>query len=142
MLRKILIFITALAIFIIAASALEFLVPLILGIDELKAELMRDPEAVKSFMERQPVAFYLGLVLVHAVSAIAGGMVAGLGDLPKWTIYLLAGGFMGLGYLFVRPGSPTWYLIFDLSVYIPGALLGYEWVSRTRQLVAEKAKGK
>jgi len=141
MLKQIFIFITGLAMFIIATSALEFLVPLALGIDGIPADIMQEQEALKSFMERQPAAYYLGLILVHAIASVIGGMVIGLGELPKWAIYLLAGCFMALGYLLVRIGSPTWFLVLDLSVYIPGALLGYEWVNRTRKLVAEKAKG-
>jgi len=139
MLKQTFIFITAVAMFIIATSALEFLVPLILGINGLTSEVLQDLQALQSFMERQPASYYLGLILVHAISAVIGGMVIGLGGLQKWTVYLLAGCFMALAYLLLRIGSPTWYLIFDLSVYIPGVLLGHEWVVRTRALVAEKA---
>jgi len=142
MIKKVFIFITALAMFIIASSALEFLVPLVLGINGFSEEAMSNPEAMKSFMERQPAAYFIGLIFVHAIAAVIGGLVSGLGALPKWSTYLLAGGLMALGYLLAHTGSPTWYLVLDLTVYIPGVLLGYEWVSSTRKLVAKKAQGK
>ncbi len=140
MLKQVFIFITAVAMFIIAMSALEFLVPVILGIDGLPSESMQDAERIRSFMERQPASFYLGMILVHFIAALIGGLVLGLGGLPKWTTYLLAACCMAIGSLLMLPGHPTWYRIFDLINYIPGLLLGYEWVTRTREFVAKKAE--
>jgi hypothetical protein len=139
MLKQVFIFITAFAMFIIAMSALEALVPLLLGIDGLEAEAMQDPERIKNFMERQPAAYYVGLVLVHFIGALVGGLVLGFGGLPRWSAYLLVACCMAIGSAFMLPGHPTWYRILDLINYIPGVLLGYEWVSHARKLVAKKA---
>lgn len=141
MLKQIFIFITALAMFIITVSVFEFLVPFVLGIDGPSAEVMQNPELLRSFMERQPAASYIGVMVAHAIGAIIGGMVIGFGGLPKWSAYVLAVICMagGIGNLILLPGHPTWFWVLDLVVYIPSVLLGYEWVSRTRKLVAEKA---
>ncbi|MFK8054805.1 MAG: hypothetical protein AB8F78_01690 [Saprospiraceae bacterium] len=141
MLKQIFIFITALAMFIITVSMFEFLVPFILGIDGASAEVMQDPVALKSFMERQPAASYIGIMVAHAVGALIGGAVLGFGGLPKWSAYLLAGICMagGIGNVLLLPGHPAWFWVFDLVVYIPSVLLGHEWVSQARKFAAEKA---
>ena len=140
MLKQVFIFITAFAMFIIAMSALEFLVPLLLGIDGLEAEAMQDPKRIQSFMERQPAAYYVGLVLVHFVGSLVGGLVLGLGGLPRWSAYLLVACCMAIGSVFMLPGHPTWYRVMDLINYMPGVLLGYEWVTHTKKLVAKKTE--
>lgn len=141
MVKQVFVFISAVAMFIITMSALEFLVPLALGIDGLPSESMNDPKRIRTYLEVQPVAYYVGMLLVHFIGAVIGGLIIGFGSLPKWSAYLLAACCMGIGSLLMLPGNPVWYKYLDLVNYIPGALLGYEWVVHSRKLV-EKKMGK
>ena len=138
MLKQAFIFITSLAMFIITVDVFELLVPMVLGIDAASPEVMRDPSLIKSFIERQPVSYSIGILLSHAVGALIGGSVLGFGGLPKWSAFVIAGLLCLIGNELLLPGHPAWFWILDLIVTVPSVLLGYEWVSQSRKMVAAK----
>ena len=141
MLKRLGIFVFALAMFVIVVQVVEFLVPLALGIQGPDAEAMSDREALAAFMARQPTAAYLGVAFAHACGALVGGMVLGFGQLTRTYLSVFAALAIagGVANYYLLPGQPTWFLIVDVLVYYPAALLGYTWVARSRAYVAERA---
>lgn len=124
--------------FIIAVDVFELLVPMVLGIDSVSEEVRNDPALIKSFIERQPVAYSIGILLSHAVGALIGGAVLGFGGLPKWSAFVIACLLCIIGNLMLLPGHPAWFWVVDFIAIVPSVLLGYEWVSQSRKMVAEK----
>lgn len=138
---RILTFVAALALFVIAVSVFEYLGPLVLGIDGPDPARLQDAAYLEDFMSRQPAAAFVMIALAHFAAAVVGGLVLGLGRLPRWSAWLLGGlcTAAGVANLLLVPGQPAWFWVLDVLVYVPGVLVGYRWVERTRTLVAERA---
>jgi len=137
---RVLIFIAAVALFLITVSFVEYLGPLILGIDGPDPARMQEAGYLQDFMSRQPAAAFIMVAIAHFVASVVGGMVVGLGRLGMSAMWLLGiiCTLAGLANLLLVPGHPIWFWILDLPLYLGGVWLGYRWVSRTRQVVAER----
>ena len=138
---KALIFLAALALFVITVSFFEYVGPLLLGIDGPDPTRYSDAAYMADFLARQPAASFLLVALAHFLGAVVGGLVLGLGGLGRralWGLAILCT-IAGIANLVMLPGQPVWFWVLDLLTYAPGVWLGYTWVARTRALVAERA---
>ena len=95
---------------------------------------MKDPKTVSNMMASMPIAAFLWLLLGYAVSSYIGGLIATLiSGRQKMQPALIVGAFLlvgGIMNLISIPYHPLWFMIADVAVYFPFALLGYVTVKK------------
>ncbi len=89
---------------------------------------LTDMDGMKEHMKTLPALAFIVVILAHLLGAIGGAWVASIvAQSNERKISIGIGVFlliMGVINLFMIP-HPTWFMIADFLVYIPGALLGY-----------------
>ena len=89
-----------------------------------------DKEAMTEYIKTLPAMAYVMVVLAHIFGSIGGAWVASIvAASHERKISIGIGLFllvMGAINLLMIP-HPAWFMVIDLLVYIPGALLGYSF---------------
>lgn len=94
-----------------------------------------DKEAMTEYIKTLPAMAYVMVLLAHILGSIGGAWVASIvAASHERKIAIGIGAFllvMGAINLLMIP-HPTWFMIADILVYIPCALLGYTFYTMTK----------
>ena len=94
-----------------------------------------DKQALKTFIEGLPVAAFVSMILVWAISAFLGGMTTGKIAKSNWKrLCLITGGILllaNVANMFVIP-HPTWVNIVTVIMYLPLAYLGGKIIQKAK----------
>jgi hypothetical protein len=117
----------AVALFLLGEQMNHSLYPTPLGFDFSNAQ------AVKTFYDNQPLAYWLIALLVWAIGSFAcGAIIKIISKSPKPLLPLIAGGILtasGIANIFSLP-QPLWFSIIGLLIFLPSVYLGFRLIGK------------
>ena len=103
--------------------------PLISTIYQLPANInWKDESAVAKMIAEMPVKAFLYLLAVHCIAAFTGGLVATIvAKRVNIRPAIITSGLLIIAAIvnFIRIPHPMWFVVVNISVYIPFAYLGF-----------------
>lgn len=86
-----------------------------------------DPEEMQQFLAKAPISAFLIVLAAHSMGAFSAAFACGVFVRRPWLT-----GSLILGTLFLAAGvanlwmiaHPLWFAVFDVSLYLPAAVLG------------------
>ena len=99
----------------------------------------KDAAAMRAYVESLPFAAFIVMLIGHTVGALVAGLLAAwIAGRARFMhsglvgiLFLVAGALN----LWLIPFHPLWFVVADVIVYVPAALIGAWWApARPRQL--------